>query len=127
MFLIAARGEPEERKVAYPPPAYGPPGQQPYGGQPQNGLGLTSMILGIISIPISCCWYISGVVGIIGLVLGFLGKKKVDQGLANNRGIAIAGIATSAVGVALAILFMILAVALRDFDVQQWIQDNQPA
>ena len=110
--------------MAYPPPAYGPP-QQPYGAAPQNGLGLTSMILGIISIPISCCWYISGVVGIIGLVFGFLGKKKADQGLANNRGIAIAGIATSAVGLALAILFMILSFVLQDFDVQQRITEQQ--
>ena len=39
--------------MAYPPPAYGPPGQQPYGAAPQNGFGLTSMILGIVSIPIS--------------------------------------------------------------------------
>jgi hypothetical protein len=112
--------------VAYPPPAYGPPpGQQPYGAPPQNGFGLTSMILGIVSIPISCCWYISGVVGIIGLVFGFLGKKKVDAGLANNRGIAIAGIITSAIGVALSILFLILTIALQDFDTQQWIQDLQ--
>ncbi|MFC7534820.1 DUF4190 domain-containing protein [Actinoplanes sp. GCM10030250] len=114
--------------MAYPPPAYGPPpGQQPYGAAPQNGFGLTSMILGIISIPISCCWYISGVVSIVGLVFGFLGKKKVDAGLANNRGIALAGIITSAVGLALAVVFAILAVALRDFDVQQWITDQQNA
>jgi hypothetical protein len=114
--------------VSYPPPAYGPPpGQQPYGAAPQNGLGLTSMILGIVSIPTACCPYIGGVLGIIGLVFGFLGKKKVDSGLANNRGIAIAGIVTSAVGIAIAILFIILSVALQDFDVQKWVEDQQNA
>ncbi len=110
--------------MAYPPPAYGPPPPGYPPAQPQNGFGLTGMILGIISIPISCCWYISGIVGIVGLVFSILGKKKADLGQANNRGIAIAGIATSAAGIALAIVFAILSIVLRDFDVNQWVQEN---
>jgi hypothetical protein len=109
--------------VAYPPPAYGPPMGPP--AQPQNGLGLTGMILGIISIPISCCWPVSGLLSILGLIFSVLGKKKVDNGLANNRGIAIAGLATSIAGLVLSIAFLILAITFpSDFDWEQWIADN---
>ncbi|WP_433828419.1 DUF4190 domain-containing protein [Actinoplanes sp. CA-015351] len=109
--------------MAYPPPSYGPPAGPP--AQPQNAFGLTGMILGIISIPISCCWPVSALLSIVGLVFSVLGKKKADIGLANNRGIAIAGLATSIAGLLLSIAFAILAFTFpSDFDWNQYIQDN---
>ena len=71
------------------------------------------MILGIASIPLVCCFYIGVPVGIAAVVLGFMGKQKADQGLATNRGMAMAGLICGAVAIVLGILFVILAVVLN--------------
>ncbi|GGM17416.1 hypothetical protein ACFFX1_40600 [Dactylosporangium sucinum] len=92
---------------AYPQqPGYGTPG---YGGQqPQNTLGLVGMILGIAAIPLLCCFYIGFPLGIAAAVLGYLGMNKAKQGLATNRGQALAGLICGGVAIALFILWMIL-------------------
>lgn len=71
------------------------------------------MILGIVAIPLVCCFYIGVPVGIAAVVLGFMGKQKADQGLATNRGMALAGLICGAVAIVLGILFVILAVVLN--------------
>ncbi|NMA80272.1 MAG: DUF4190 domain-containing protein [Clostridiales bacterium] len=83
--------------------------------QGSNGMAIASMVLGIISV-ITCCWWqLSVVVGIVGLVLGILHNKKQTTG----RGMAIAGIVLSIVGIAIAVITLILALAgigfLEDF------------
>ena len=97
-----------------PPYGYG---TQPYYGPPQNPqnntLGLVGMILGIVSIPLVFCCYLGAPLGIAAIVLGIMGKQKADQGLANNRGQAIAGLACGAGAVALSLLWIILTVALN--------------
>ncbi|MET7400081.1 DUF4190 domain-containing protein [Dactylosporangium sp. NPDC005572] len=91
---------------AYPQQGYGTPG---YGGQqPQNTLGLVGMILGIASIPLLCCFYIGFPLGIAAVVLGYLGLNKAKQGLATNRGMALAGLICGGVTIGLFILLMIL-------------------
>ena len=80
---------------------------------PNNTFGLVSMILGIAAIPLVCCCYIGVPLGIAAGVLGFMGKQKADQGLATNRGMAMAGLICGAVAIVLGILFVILAVVLN--------------
>ncbi|MGI5245549.1 DUF4190 domain-containing protein [Dactylosporangium sp. CA-139066] len=92
---------------AYPAAGFGPAGPQP-----QNTLGLVGMILGIASIPMMCC-YIGLPLGIAGVVLGYLGLNKVKQGLANNRGMALAGIICGAIGAGLELLWLILVFGLN--------------
>lgn len=78
--------------------------QKPVTNQP-NGLAIAGMILGILSIPASCCYGIGALLGLIGLVLSLLSKKKgIDTGYS---GMAIAGIVTSVIGIIIAILFWI--------------------
>ena len=83
--------------------------QQPQYGetasQPSNGLAIGSLILGILSIVMA----IVPVVGIIawvtapiGLVMGFLARKKPG-----GQGLAIAGIVTSAIGLVICILWVV--------------------
>lgn len=64
-----------------------------------KGLGITSMVLGIVSILL--CWTVvmSGLCAVVGAGLGvyYLSKRKQE------RGFAIAGIATSAFGLILSI------------------------
>ena len=111
------------------PPPYGPPptegyGPPPGGGTPQNTQGLVGMILGIVSIPLACCGWGGLVLGVAGAVLGFLGKKKAAQGLANNAGQAQAGFICGIIGAVLGIAIIILSFSVSALDWQQYINEN---
>lgn len=83
----------------------------PQGGQGQNNtLGLVSMILGIASIPLICCFYLGIPIGIAAVVTGYLARQKVAQGQANNAGQAKAGLICGAVGVVLGIVLIIVSI-----------------
>ncbi|MGK5522747.1 DUF4190 domain-containing protein [Micromonospora sp. URMC 107] len=100
--------DPYGQQAYAPPPMYpnaGFTGKGP--GQQQNTLGLVSMILGIASIPLVCC-YLGIPLGIGALVTGWLGKQKAAQGLADNNGQALAGLICGAIGVVLGLLQIIL-------------------
>jgi hypothetical protein len=64
---------------------------------PSNGMGLTSMILGIVGIVLFCLWPVTPIVGGVAVVLGILGRKKARRGEATNGGQALAGIICGAV------------------------------
>ncbi|MFV2121963.1 DUF4190 domain-containing protein, partial [Streptomyces sp. Act-28] len=95
------------------PGGYGYPGGYPgtYGGgawapAPANGLGIASMVIGIVSL-VTCFLYGFGIVlGILALVFGIIGRKRVRRGEASNGGMATAGIVTGAVGIVLGALFL---------------------
>ncbi|MET8350948.1 MULTISPECIES: DUF4190 domain-containing protein [unclassified Micromonospora] len=98
-------------------PPYGTP-TYPNAGYPQqqgqnNTLGLVSMILGIASIPLLCCFYLGIPLGIAGVVTGYLARQKVAQGQASNAGQAKAGLICGAVAVGLGILLIILSVVAQ--------------
>lgn len=102
-----------------PPPGGGqPPGATPHGypQQPSNGMGLTALILGIIAIPLVCCFYIGIPLGIAAVVLGWLGKQKADRGEATNRGQALAGLICGAIAVVIGILLLLLLVVFNVID-----------
>ncbi len=72
-------------------------------------MGIASLVLGIISIVLSFVPGINiygGILGIIGIVLGALGKKTPEK-----AGIAKAGLVCSIVGTILCFLFYIACVA----------------
>jgi len=100
--------------VVYPGAAgYTVPGAPAATGQ-SNTLGLLSMIFGIVSIPLAfCCLYIGIPLGIAAVITGFLGLNKVKEGLANNKGMAMAGLICGAAGVVLGVVWVILVFALN--------------
>ena len=67
-------------------------------------MAVASMILGICSLVF--CWspFVALICSIIGLILGIVGKKK-QQG-----GMALAGIITSAIGLAISVVIIVIAV-----------------
>ena len=75
-------------------------------GTPGKGLGISGMVLGIITIVF--CWliYISFFTGVIGIVLSAVSNKQ------RSNGFAKAGLATSIVGLVLSFLLIIIGVAL---------------
>lgn len=72
---------------------------------PTNGLAIGSLVLGILSIVaaiVPVIGIISWVLAPIGLILGFLARQKPG-----GQGLAIAGIVTSAIGLAICILWVV--------------------
>jgi membrane-bound ClpP family serine protease len=74
---------------------------------PRNGLGLSALILGVIAI-LTCWIVIGGLFGLIAIVLGVLGASRARRGRATNRGVAIAGIVTGALGLVVAIVIVVI-------------------
>jgi hypothetical protein len=65
-----------------------------YGGMvmaPQNGFGTAALVLGIIGLFL-------GPLSVLGIIFGAIGQRKADAGLANNRGLATAGLVTGIIG-----------------------------
>jgi hypothetical protein len=67
-----------------------------------KGLAIASLVLGILSLCASVGWFCGGPISIVGLVLGFLGRKSAGKSMAT------AGIILSAIGLVLTIVFLIV-------------------
>ena len=113
----AGYGAPAEQPPAYgapagPPAGYGAPafGQPPGafgapGGHtsPKNGFGIAALVLGILSL-VTWFFLVGGLLGLIAIILGVIGRKRAKRGEATNGGMALAGIITGAIGLLLTIL-----------------------
>ncbi|MGW0856484.1 DUF4190 domain-containing protein [Streptomyces sp. NPDC002690] len=99
---------------AQPYPAY--TGYDAYGGQgvwapvPANGMGVTALVLGIISICLFFMWGVSIILGVLAVIFGILGRKRAQRGEANNGGQALTGIITGAVGILVGAAFLGLVI-----------------
>jgi hypothetical protein len=82
---------------------------------PQNGLGIGGFVTGLIGLLFSFI-PIVGVIAwplvIIGLVLSILGFNRARSGKAGGKGLSIAGIVVSAVGLVISILYALVFGAL---------------
>ncbi|MBT2491110.1 DUF4190 domain-containing protein [Streptomyces sp. ISL-96] len=89
-------------------PGYGGPaawtGQ--HGPAPANGFGVTAMVLGIISVTFFCAYGLGIILGILALIFGILGRKRVARGEATNSGMALAGIILGVIGFVLSAAFI---------------------
>jgi hypothetical protein len=66
------------------------------------------MVLGILSIPCFCAWYIAIPIGIIAIILGVIAKNQADRGQAGGRGMALAGLICGSIGTVLALIMLII-------------------
>ena len=73
-----------------------------------SGFAIAGMICGILSIICCCAWYISGILGILGLVFSILVIVRNLPG----KGLAIAGVICAAIGLILAIGLLVFALSL---------------
>ena len=82
--------------------------------EPKNGLGLAALILAIIGLLL--CWSVAGgiVLGVVAVILGFLGRGRVKRGEADNGGVAIAGIALGFVAIIAGLVFIPIYIGLFD-------------
>jgi hypothetical protein len=94
----------------YPPPA-------PYGdyyspGPPKNGMGVAALVVAIIAL-ISSVSVIGGILlGIVAVILGFIGRGRVKSGEANNGGVATAGIILGVISIIAGLAFIAIWVGL---------------
>lgn len=83
----------------------------PIPAKPRKGLAITSLVLGIISIPTLGLCFVGGIAGII---LGIIALNKAKSNPAQNagRGLAIAGIVLSSLSILIAIPGILAAIAI---------------
>lgn len=91
-----AWGVPPASAVGYP--AFGG------GAPPRNGMGVASLVLGIVGL-VTCCTFIPGVLAI---VFGIIGMNRAKAGEATNGGMALTGLILGCVATALAVMVGIL-------------------
>lgn len=92
-------------------PAPHPPAQQEVPTQPRNGLGTTGFILGLIGLifsPIPFIGVVAWPLVILGLIFAAVGLHRVSKGKATNKGLSIAGIVTSIVGLIVCIVWVVV-------------------
>ncbi|MFF0272994.1 DUF4190 domain-containing protein [Streptomyces sp. NPDC004330] len=89
----------------YPSPG-GYPGQTGWQQSPSNGMGIASMVLGIIAVAGFCLWGLGAILGILALIFGIIGVKKCSRGEATNRGMAVTGIVLGAIGTVVSAVFL---------------------
>jgi hypothetical protein len=103
----------------YVPPApgyaqgpYTQPGAFPGALQPpNNGMAIASLIVGITSIPLSlCCIALGPLVGIVGVILGFVARNQINQsgGAQAGSGLALGGLICGGVGILIGAIFIVL-------------------
>jgi hypothetical protein len=81
---------------------------------PQNGLSTASLVLGIISLVIFCLWPVSIILGVLAVILGFVGRRRAGRGESTNPGQALAGIICGAVGLVLGVTLVVLLFTVWD-------------
>ena len=67
-----------------------------------DGFGVAALVLGIVALPLSCCFILSGPVALVGLLLGVIGMSRRD-----GRGLAIAGVALNVIALLLTALVLL--------------------
>ncbi|MFD7720938.1 DUF4190 domain-containing protein [Streptomyces sp. NPDC059814] len=88
-------------------PGYPGYGQTVWGGpQPANGLGIASMVLGIIAVAVFCMYGLGVILGVLALIFGLIGRGRVSRGEADNGGVALAGIILGSVGIVVSAVFL---------------------
>lgn len=84
----------------------------------KHGYAVASLVLGIVSVVLSCCTWVGIACGIVGLVLAIVAKKA-----GNEETICKAGLILSIVGLALAVILLIVSLVLAGSpEYQQFIQ-----
>jgi uncharacterized protein DUF4190 len=95
----------------YPGGYYPPP--QPYGAYPEvlpaprkDGLGIAALVVAILGLVF--CWsVVLGIVlGVVAVILGFVGRGRVKSGEASNGGVALAGIVLGALAIVVSLTFI---------------------
>ena len=92
--------------------------------QKPKGLSIAGMVCGIVGLVLSlatCTWIFGIILDVIGLILSGVALNNCKQGKADGKGMAVAGLVTSIVGIVWVLAFFVLvgsvaASAASEFD-----------
>lgn len=102
----------------YPTPGSPTPGYPAAPGYPgygrpvssgTNGLAIASLVCGIVSIPLTCL-YVGVLFGIAAVIMGVIAMKQVKETGQEGHGMALAGVITGGVGIALSLGYILLVI-----------------
>lgn len=104
---------------AYPPGPYPgsyPPPPMPYGDYPppvlRNGIGVAALVVGVIAL-ITTFSVAGGIIlGVVAVILGFVGRSRARRGEATNGGIALTGIILGVIAIIAGLAFIAFWVGL---------------
>lgn len=96
-----------------PPPGFG--GGPGFVQQPSNGLGIASLVCGLIALPSTCCCsMLSLPLGIAAAVMGGIAISKANaqpEMYGGGKGMAIGGLVCGILSIVTAIIFMVLGMS----------------
>ncbi|MEU5895770.1 DUF4190 domain-containing protein [Streptomyces venezuelae] len=98
-----------------PPPQWGQRPPEPPPQPLRNGLGVASLVLGIIGVLcglIPLLFWAAGVLAVLALVFGCVGIGRARKGQADNKGVAIWGTSLGAVAAILAVVGLAITVTV---------------
>ena len=107
---------------AYHSPPYGPGYSYPAPPRPTNGLAIASLVVSCAAVAGICAYGIGGLLGIVGAILGHVGRRQIRRTDENGAGMALAGIIVGWVCTAVAVLaiagiaFLIISAESSDPD-----------
>jgi hypothetical protein len=85
-----------------PPPYYAPP--QPVA--PKNGLGIAALVLAVVGLLGVATVFAPIILGAIAVVIGAVGRGRAKRGIADNGGVAIAGIVLGGLAIVVGLAFI---------------------
>lgn len=71
-----------------------------------SGFSIAGLVFGILSLVCCCFWYVSGIFAVLGLIFSIIVLAKHKPG----RGLAIAGVICSAIGLVIAVIMGIMVI-----------------
>jgi hypothetical protein len=86
------------------------------GSQRTDGVAIAALVVGILAILMSWIPVLGAIVGVTALVLGLVGRSRINKSGAGGKGMAVTGIATGAVAIVINLAILaFLVVAGEDF------------
>jgi len=93
---------------AYPPPP------MPYGGDyypgitppPRNGMGVAALVVAILALFGSCSVVGGILLGVVAVILGFVGRGRAKRGEADNGAVATTGLVLGVLAIVVSIAFI---------------------
>ncbi|MGH3344291.1 MAG: DUF4190 domain-containing protein [Carbonactinosporaceae bacterium] len=104
-------GDDRDRPPEAPPPGYyPPPPTYPPPARARNGMGTAALVLAILALLVS--WFLGAgiLLGVLGLIFGFIGLGRLRRGDASNQGVTVAGLVLSGLAILISIGFLVVEI-----------------
>jgi hypothetical protein len=90
-----------------------------------NTLAIISLVCGILSFPLICCWPIGIPIGIAAVALGFVAQNQITKTREGGGVLATAGIVLGAIMVVVTIILLIVGVTVDPQALQRQLEQQQ--